>query len=397
MRHVAFYIGSLKKGGAERVFVNLASWFLARGYEVTMVTQYQKENEYELPEGVTRVLSDLTPEEEGGRLGNLFRRYRKLRRIFKETGADLVLSTIGKNNFMAILANAFLPTKVVVSVVAEPTEEYPNAPMRFLAKTLFYFADGIVMQTTDAVHFFQKSLQKKCVILKNSLNPDFVRPRFEGARPQDIVAVGRMDDNKNQRMAIRAFEKIAGQFPEARLILYGDGPLRETLQTEVSKSPLAGRVLFPGRVTDVPERIGKAYAFVLTSFTEGMPNTLIEAMSLGLACISTDCPCGGPRDLIRDGENGFLVPVNDAEALARRLAELLSDPEKAGRIGKEAAKLGQAYAPEKVNAEWERYFEIVDGNTLQKISNWEDTSYVVGCITVFCGEVRLIDNIKYKE
>ena len=280
MRHVAFYIGSLKKGGAERVFVNLASWFLARGYEVTMVTQYQKENEYELPEGVTRVLSDLTPEEEGGRLGNLFRRYRKLRRIFKETGADLVLSTIGKNNFMAILANAFLPTKVVVSVVAEPTEEYPNAPMRFLAKTLFYFADGIVMQTTDAVRFFQKSLQKKCVILKNSLNPDFVRPRFEGARPQDIVAVGRMDDNKNQRMAIRAFEKIAGQFPEARLILYGDGPLRETLQTEVSKSPLAGRVLFPGRVTDVPERIGKAYAFVLTSFTEGMPNTLIEAMSL---------------------------------------------------------------------------------------------------------------------
>lgn len=363
MRHVAFYIGSLKKGGAERVFVNLASWFLARGYEVTMVTQYQKENEYELPEGVTRVLSDLTPEEEGGRLGNLFRRYRKLRRIFKETGADLVLSTIGKNNFMAILTNAFLPTKVVVSVVAEPTEEYPNALMRFLAKTLFYFADGIVMQTTDAVRFFQKSLQKKCVILKNSLNPDFVRPRFEGARPQDIVAVGRMDDNKNQRMAIRAFEKIAGQFPEARLILYGDGPLRETLQTEVSKSPLAGRVLFPGRVTDVPERIGRAYAFVLTSFTEGMPNTLIEAMSLGLACISTDCPCGGPRDLIRDGENGFLVPVNDAEALARRLAGLLADPEKAGRIGKEAAKLGQAYAPEKVNAEWERYFEGIAGRS----------------------------------
>ena len=191
MKHVAFYIGSLKKGGAERVFVNLASWFLARGYEVTMVTQYQKENEYELPKGVKRVLSDLTPEEEGGRLANIWRRFRKLRRIFRETGADLVLSTIGKNNFMAILANAFMPTKVVVSVVAEPTEEYPNALMRFLAKTLFYFADGIVMQTTDAVRFFQKSLQKKCVILKNSLNPDFVRPRFEGARQQDIVAVGR--------------------------------------------------------------------------------------------------------------------------------------------------------------------------------------------------------------
>lgn len=363
MKHVAFYIGSLKKGGAERVFVNLASWFLARGYEVTIITQYQKEEEYELPEGAARIISDLTSEEEGGRLANLFRRYRKLRRIFKETGADLVLSTIGKNNFMALLANAFLPTRVVVSVVAEPTEEYPNAFMRFLAKTLFYFADGIVMQTTDAVRFFPKSLQKRCVILKNSLNPDFVRPRFEGVRPQDIVAVGRMDDNKNQRMAIRAFGRIADQFPKARLILYGDGPLRETLQKEIGQSPLAGRVLLPGRVTDVPERIEKAYAFVLTSFTEGMPNTLIEAMSLGLACISTDCPCGGPRDLIRDGENGFLVPVNDDKALAKRLSELLSDPEKAEQTGRAAAKLREEYAPERVNAEWERYFEGIAGKT----------------------------------
>ena len=361
MKHVAFYIGSLKKGGAERVFVNLASWFLARGYEVTMVTQYQKENEYELPKGVKRVLSDLTPEEEGGRLANIWRRFRKLRRIFRETGAALVLSTIGKNNFMAILANAFMPTKVVVSVVAEPTEEYPNALMRFLAKTLFYFADGIVMQTTDAVRFFQKSLQKKCVILKNSLNPDFVRPRFAGARQQDIVAVGRMDDNKNQRMAIRAFGRLAERFPQTRLILYGDGPLKEELEKETAQSPQAGRIFFPGRVTDVPERIEKAYAFVLTSFTEGMPNTLIEAMSLGLACVSTDCPCGGPRDLIRDGENGFLVPTDDDEALVQRLAELLSDPERADRIGREAAKLQQEYAPEKVNAEWERYFAGIAG------------------------------------
>ena len=89
---------------------------------------------------------------------------------------------------MALLANAFLPTKVVVSVVAEPTEEYPTKGMRLLAKTLFYAADGIVMQTADAVRFFQPSLQKKCVILKNSLNPAFVRPRYEDDRPQDIVA-----------------------------------------------------------------------------------------------------------------------------------------------------------------------------------------------------------------
>ncbi len=361
MGSVAFYIGSLKKGGAERVFVNLATYFLEQGCNVTMVTQYKKENEYELPAGIRRVISDLTPEEEGGRIANLFRRYRKLRRIFREIHADVVLSTIGKNNFMALLANAFLPTKVVVSVVAEPTEEYPTKGMRLLAKTLFYAADGIVMQTADAVRFFQPSLQKKCVILKNSLNPAFVRSRYEDDRPQDIVAVGRMDENKNQRMAIRAFCKIAERFPDARLILYGDGPLRRELTEEVRSLDMSERILLPGRITDVPEKLEKAYAFVLTSFTEGMPNTLIEAMSLGTACISTDCPCGGPKDLIRDGENGFLVPVDDSDALADRLTRLLENPDLMQQMGKNAAKLQAEYLPEKVNQEWADYFQKIAG------------------------------------
>lgn len=361
MGSVAFYIGSLKKGGAERVFVNLATYFLEQGCNVTMVTQYKKENEYELPAGVRRVISDLTPEEEGGRIVNLFRRYKKLRRIFREIHADVVLSTIGKNNFMALLANAFLPTKVVVSVVAEPTEEYPTKGMRLLAKTLFYAADGIVMQTADAVRFFQPSLQKKFVILKNSLNPAFVRPRYEGDRPQDIVAVGRMDENKNQRMAIRAFCKIAERFPDARLILYGDGPLRRELTEEVRSLDMSERILLPGRITDVPEKLEKAYGFVLTSFTEGMPNTLIEAMSLGTACISTDCPCGGPKDLIRDGENGFLVPVDDSDALADRLTKLLENPDLMQQMGKNAAKLQAEYLPEKVNREWADYFQKIAG------------------------------------
>lgn len=359
--HIAFYIGSLNKGGAERVFINLADYFAQKGFFVTIVTQYEKENEYEVPKGVKRVVSDITKQEEGGRIANIFRRYRKLRRIFKKLQADVVLSTIGKNNFMAILANAFLPTKVVVSVVAEPTEEYPGRLMRFLAKTLFYFADGIVMQTTDAVAFFQKSLQKKCVILKNSLNPAFVRPRFEGERRQDIVAVGRMDENKNQRMAIRAFMRIADAFPKSRLILYGDGILRQDMIKEVKEAGLEERILLPGAVPDVPDRIEKAWAFVLTSYTEGMPNTLIEAMSLGLACISTDCPCGGPKDLIKDGINGYLVPVNDDAALAKRLEELLRDPEKTKKMGREAAKLQEGYRPERVNAEWEDYFAGIAG------------------------------------
>ena len=325
------------------------------------MNDHEKENEYELPTGAERTISDITQEEEGGRIANFVRRYLKLRRIFKQIGADVVLSTIGKNNFMALCANFFLATKVVVSVVAEPTEEYPGRVMPLMAKTLFCFADGIVMQTTDAVKFFQKSLQKRCVILKNSLNPIFVRPRYEGERKQEIVAVGRVDENKNHRMLLRAFAKIADRFPEATLTVYGNGQLRETLLAEIEELGLSGRIFMPGAVTDVPDRIEKARIFVLTSFTEGMPNTLLEAMSLGLACISTDCPCGGPRDVIQDGVNGYLVPVDDSDSLAERLSALLKDARKADAMGKEAAKLQESYRPDKVNREWEAYFESVVG------------------------------------
>ncbi len=145
----------------------------------------------------------------------------------------------------------------MVSVVAEPTEEYPTKGMRLLAKTLFYAADGIVMQTADAVRFFQPSLQKKCVILKNSLNPAFVRPRYEGDRPQDIVAVGRMDENKTREWQSGHFVKLQSDFPDARLILYGDGPLRRELTEEVRSLDMSERILLPGRITDVPEKTGK--------------------------------------------------------------------------------------------------------------------------------------------
>ena len=154
-KHIAFYIGSLYKGGAERVFVNLAEYFLQEGYQVTMVTQYQKENEYELPKGIKRVISDITQEElNNSRIANFYSRVKKLHHIWKTEQPDLVLSCIGKNNFMAVVTTMFTKTRPVVSVVGEAGEEYPNRFMRMLANLLFPHADGIVLQTERSRYFF---------------------------------------------------------------------------------------------------------------------------------------------------------------------------------------------------------------------------------------------------
>lgn len=359
-KHICFYIGSLHKGGAERVFVNLADYFQKKGYRVTMVTQYQfpANEEYALPQGVRRVLSDLTEEEvSNSRIVNFCRRVNKLHRIWKIEKPNLVLSCIGKNNFMTVVTTLFTRTKSVVSVVGEAKEEYPSRMMRMLANLLFPFADGIVLQTERSRYFFNKKIQRKAVILPNSLNPDFIRPRYEGVRDKRIVSVGRMDANKNHAMMIRAFASLAERYPDYTLTIYGEGELRKALEELVAQLGLSDRVFMPGVIPDVAKQIEKASLFLLTSYSEGISNALIEALATGLPVISTDVPSGGTVELITDNVNGLIIPVGDEKALERAMDRLLGDPAYADRLGKKAVKIQERLAPERVNGLWQEYFE----------------------------------------
>lgn len=354
--HVAMLIGALTKGGAERVLVNLAADLTEKGHEVTMVTQYKKENEYPLPDGVKRVISDITEEEiTGSRIVNFGRRFGKLRMIWKTERPDVILSFIGKNNMMAILTSRFLHIPVAVSVRAEPALEYYNGWMRFMARHLFASADGVILQTRQCFSFFPEKVQKKAVILKNPINKAFFRQPYRGEREKTIVAVGRVDENKNHELLIRAFAGIAGEFPDYSLKIYGEGDQKERLQHLIHELLLENQAFMMGATSDVAGVIERARLFVLPSNSEGAPNTLIEAMLLGLTVISTDCPCGGPAELIEDGKNGYLIPVGDTQKLQEKMQYLLNHLQIADEIGENAAKAAAIFKPEVVYGEWENY------------------------------------------
>lgn len=360
--HIAMLIGSLTKGGAERVLVNLADYFVNKGYRVTMVTQYKWDNEYPLNDKVKRIISDITAEETTkSRAVNFKRRFGKLRGIWKEEKPDVILSFIGKNNMMAILTSRFLNIPVAVSVRAEPSEEYYNSWMRFMARHLFAGADGVILQTKRCFEFFPEKVRKKAVILKNPISRAFFRSRFEGEREKTIVAVGRIDENKNHEMLIRAFAQIAHEFPDYKLIIYGDGDCRNKLIDLSSRLELSERILLPGSVENVADVIYKSRVFVLSSNTEGVPNTLIEAMLMGLTVIATDCPCGGPADLIQNGYNGILTPVRNIDKMIENLQKVLNDLQMADKLGINAAKTSDSFKPEKVYGEWEEFLCSLGG------------------------------------
>lgn len=353
---VALYISSMRKGGAERVIANLARHLSGRGYRVVLVTTHKAENEYDVPEEVKRLISEPSEEElTGGRMKNFAVRFRKLRAIWKQEKPDVILSFIGKNNMMALLTSRGLKIPVAVSVRGEPREEYYNGLLRFLAKQLFKLADGVILQTGECMKFFPVGVRRKAVILKNPVNSAFLCKPYEGEKENMAVAVGRVDENKNHEMLIRAFAQLSDEFPQYKLKIYGDGEKREALIRLVEELHLSDKISLPGNVDNVAEVIRKARVFVLPSNTEGMPNTLIEAMLLGLTVISTDCPCGGPAELIEHGVNGLLTPVLDVNALKEQLRYVFTHLRESDEMGKKARELREIYHPDNVLSEWEMY------------------------------------------
>lgn len=362
---IIFYINNLGKGGTQRVIVNFAEYLQKKEYFVTIVTTAKIANEFSISDKIQRIYSDIEPDEvSGNRVKNFILRTKKLRKIWIKEEPDLIISFIGKNNFMVLITALGLKIPIITSVRGEPREEYYNAFLRFLSKTLLGISKGLILQTEDAKKFFPRWIQKKSVILDNPLNPDFIDEYYEGTRKNEIVSVGRMDRNKNHKLIIDAFCKIAGEFPEIHLILYGDGEEREGLIEYVKKTKYQEQIFLPGMIRNVKKRIEKSKIFVLSSNTEGMPNSLMEALALGIPCISTDCPCGGPSALMRGKENGILVPVGDVDSMAEAMKRLLADESLREKYSRNAHKISEELHPEKINRRWEAYLLSVLGKEI---------------------------------
>lgn len=139
-----------------------------------------------------------------------------------------------------------------------------------------------------------------------------------------VINVGRLAAEKNQASLIRAWKEVNGLHPDWKLQIYGDGPLRDTLQSIINQEGLQGCITLEGNTTEVPKKLSQSSIFALSSVIEGFVLVLMEAMSAGLPCISYSCPCS-PKDIISEGIDGFLVPVGDEHLLAQRICTLIED------------------------------------------------------------------------
>ena len=356
---VMLYINCIHSpGGAERVFCQLANRFAECGWRSILVTSYREPGrvEYPLHEKVERHNMEAERLYEG-RLKRNIHRIAKLRRLLRECRPDLLITCMQEPNFRGMMASMGLPVKRMVSVCNACEKEYPGLMGKFVGKVLMPMAEGCVFQTEEEKRWFPMRLQKKGRIIMNQVNESFFDVHHSGER-RDIVTVGKLRAQKNQALLIRAFSRIAGQ-TEENLLLYGAGELHDELKALVDSLGLQARVKFMGLSTDVAGDIKDAKLFVMSSDYEGLPNALLEAMALGLPCISTDCEGGGPAMVIENGVNGLLVPMRDEKALADAMLRLLNAPGEAEKLGTAARETARRFRPEAVFAEWLRYAEDI--------------------------------------
>lgn len=193
---------------------------------------------------------------------------------------------------------------------------------------------------------FPTGIRKKSVVIPNPLEPK--EEPYAGAREKRIVAVGRLNAQKNHKLLLCAFAAFAKEHSGYVLELYGQGEQEAELRALAGKLEIDGSVIFKGFSAHVLSDIRTASMYVLSSDYEGISNSMLEAMALGLPVIATDCPIGGSRMYIRDGVNGLLVPVGDAGALAGAMGKLADDPAIGERLGAEAVKLREELAVSKI-------------------------------------------------
>ena len=354
-KKILFAIPSLGSGGAERVICTISNELINRGYDVSVLLVGNSRIHYRLSEEVKRI--SLECETKYGKLNTIARywnRIRDIRAVLKESSADVVVSFMSENNTDVCFAAMGLKIPVIVSERNDPAIDPRGKVKQFLRKISYTRANGFVFQTPDAQAYFNKNIQNISCIIPNPLTAEIPEP-YIGTRDKRIVTVGRLHKQKNIPLLIDTFADFVLEYPEYILEIYGEGALEESLKQRVNAKGLSERVIFKGFCKNVHEQIRSAAFFVMTSDFEGMPNALVEAMSMGMPCISTDCRCGGPRMLIKSGENGLLVPVRNSGALLCAMKTLAADPQLAERLGKQAENLKKQVDTETVVEQWLAY------------------------------------------
>lgn len=331
-------------GGSERVCTLIANSLAEKGHDVFFYALHSDKREYFIDERVHYLYGD------GGGTNKALRfvkRTIKLRRFLKKNRIEAFISFIYEEGIAVYKSKKI---KKIYSLRNDPNQISDSR--RGLIERLYSDADYVVFQTEDARSYFEEKISSHGVVIPNPIKenlPDWDENNHEKV----IIAAGRLTGQKNFPMLIKAFADFYKNHSDYKLVICGEGKLLDELKEMATSLGIEQSVEFPGHVTDIHQRMAKAAIYVSSSDFEGLSNSMLEALAIGIPSVCTDCPIGGARAWIKDGVNGYLVPVNDYVALSEKLTQI-SDNEQLGKdFSAESRKIRDELSTSTICNRWE--------------------------------------------
>lgn len=358
-RRILWVISSLSFGGAERVIVELANAFADRGHSVAVLTLVTaKRDHYHLDSRVERIALNMIWDSASiwQSIAGNWRRSRMIREAIQSYRPDAVVSFIEQNNVRVLAATVASGIPIIVSERIDPRWHQVGRAWTLARRLLYPLAARVVVQT-ERVAVWARTITSAGRV---RVIPNFVRALPPGGErgQKSLLAVGRLDRQKGFDVLLRAFAACGLAQHGVTLTILGEGPERKALETLARELNVAQAVEMPGVVEKPEVWMGRATVYVLPSRYEGFPNALLEAMAMGCPVIAADCD-SGPREIIRNGENGLLVPVEDVGALADAMKTLFADAALRDRLGAGALTVRDRYSRDAIVRQWETLIEEV--------------------------------------
>lgn len=342
---IVLVIPTLTSGGSERVISELANIWASQGHSVSLILLWDKNKVYEINSNVKIIeLGFVNSKNLVMSIYLQLKLFLNLRGALKRESPNFVLSFMLKYNILTLLSAKGLGLRVFVSDRNNPLNKISSLMMA-LKKITYPYAQGIIAQTDIAREIiYEETKNNNITVIPNPLK--MIRIDESIKREKILLNIGRLTPQKGQKYLLDIFKRSKAM-KDWRLVILGNGEDEMLLKQHAHKLGISERVEFKGSVSNVDFWYSRASIFAFTSLYEGFPNALLEAMSSGISCVSYNCNTG-PSELIKDGVNGFLVPVKNIDIFVNRLDQLGNDKLLRERLGGEAAKVKRIYNKESV-------------------------------------------------
>lgn len=379
MKLVYIFSSFAAKGGTERIFCDKMNWLAeVAGYEIVFVTYEQGNHPFAYP------------------LSNKIRHVDLNTRFFTTSTMPLLkrirsiftLPRLFKHRLQELL-DEIQPDVVVSTTYALPLlREILSQPYRHVVESHVCYYQLLLQNTFTHISWLDRKIARHLLEMLKRCEKVVVLTQKDAAcwkgydnievihnvvtnypekitdvadRPKRIIAVGRLHAQKGFDLLIQSWQLIAARHPDWQLVVYGHGGDLQKLQQQLEKAGLTSSMTFAGATDNIYKEYQDSAFYVMSSRYEGWGLVLVEAMSCGLPCVSFDCPYG-PSDIIRDGEDGFLVENGNIQQLAEKMELLINNKELRERLGVRARLNAARFTSDNIMPQWTKLFETIVQN-----------------------------------